>query len=194
MLGDANMDHSLGRIELGAGLEQIKGRSDRRRAQSLAGGRVMAAPQPGPEAFAADRPGFPVTVDAQICESDTRGGVEERELRFHPGEHVSDQCSAASWRCSTRLVRGLIRSNPRVLRTSGLPGFMRRQTAFVHARLSPQLAGDLDRIDAGVLPPGCFVADAMDQPMVDTAERHRELVARLAAKRPRLQMAQVMRI
>jgi hypothetical protein len=29
----------------------------------------MAAPQPGPEAFAADRPGFPVTVDAQICEA-----------------------------------------------------------------------------------------------------------------------------
>ena len=88
----------------------------------------------------------------------------------------------------------LIRTNSRILRTSGLRGLMRRQTAFVHARLSPQLGGGLDRIDAGVLPPGCLVADAMDQPMMDTAERDRELVAGLAAKRPRLQVAQVMRV
>ena len=46
MLGDADMDRPLGRIELGAGLEQVQRRADRRRVQGLAGSLVMAAPQP----------------------------------------------------------------------------------------------------------------------------------------------------
>jgi len=57
-----------------------------------------------------------------------------------------------------------------------------------HARLSPQLAGGDDRIDAGVLPPGRLVADAVDQPVMDAAERDRELVAGLAAERGRLRV------
>jgi len=44
------------------------------------------------------------------------------------------------------------------------------------------------------LPPPAFVAGAMDRTMVDTAERHREFIARLAAERTRLRIAQVMRI
>ena len=34
---------------------------------------------------------------------------------------------------------------------------VRLPTAFVHARVIPQLAGGDDRIDAGVLPPGCLL-------------------------------------
>ena len=91
-------------------------------------------------------------------------------------------------------MRGPIRSNSRVLRTDSLRGLMRRRAAFAYAGLSPQLGGGFDRIDAGVLPPGCFVADAVDEPVMDAAERDREFVAGLAAKRPRLQMPEVMRV
>ena len=56
------------------------------------------------------------------------------------------------------------------------------------------LRATLIGIDAGVLPPGCFVADAMHQPMMDAAERDREFVAGLAAERARLQVPQMMRI
>jgi len=64
----------------------------------------------------------------------------------------------------------------------------------IAAGLSPQLTGNCDRIDAGVLPPGGFVAHAMHQPVMDAAERDHEFVARFAAERSRLQIAQVMRI
>jgi hypothetical protein len=54
---------------------------------------------------------------------------------------------------------------------------------------SPKLTGGLDWVDAGILPPGGFVAYAVHQPMMDAAERHRELVARLTTQGPRLQVA-----
>jgi hypothetical protein len=46
-------------------------------------------------------------------------------------------------------------------------------------------------IDAGILPPGGFIAYAVHQSTMDSRERHRELVARLATQDPRLQVAQV---
>ena len=55
--------------------------------------------------------------------------------------------------------------------------------------LPPQPKGDFDGVDAGVLPPGGFIAYAVHQTMMNAAERHRELVARLAAERARLQVA-----
>ena len=57
---------------------------------------------------------------------------------------------------------------------------------------SPKLTGGLDWVDAGILPPGGFIADAVHQSMVDSTERHRELVARLTTQGPRLQVAWVM--
>ena len=75
MLGDADMDRALGRIELGAGLEQIERRADRCRAQGLPGGLVMSALQPAPQTLASDWPGFSVTVDQQIGERGAGGGV-----------------------------------------------------------------------------------------------------------------------
>ena len=61
-------------------------------------------------------------------------------------------------------------------------------------RLQPQRAGGGGRVDASLLPPGRFVAAAMDLAMMAAAERHRELVADLAAERPMLGEAQMMRI
>jgi hypothetical protein len=42
---------------------------------------------------------------------------------------------------------------------------------------------------AGILPPRGFIAYAVHQSMMDSAERHRDLVARLATQGPRLQVA-----
>ena len=66
--------------------------------------------------------------------------------------------------------------------------------ALIDAGVFPQLAGDLDWIDAGRLPPSLFVAGAMHRAMMDTAERHSEFIAGLAAERARLKVAQVMRV
>src|SRR5437660_11245755 len=61
-------------------------------------------------------------------------------------------------------------------------------------RLSPESAGNPDRIDAGLLPPRALVACAMHRPMMPSAERDRELIADLAAKRPGLGKSEVVGI
>jgi hypothetical protein len=58
----------------------------------------------------------------------------------------------------------------------------------------PERLGNTEGIDAGCLPPSLLVADAMDFAVVHPAERDRELIARLASERPRLRVAQVMRV
>src|SRR5262249_21802070 len=69
-----------------------------------------------------------------------------------------------------------------------------RSPPLIDAGLFPELAGGLDRIDASVLPPGCFVADAVHQPVMNSTERDRELVAGLATEGPWLHVPKVMRI
>src|ERR1700679_1376691 len=49
-------------------------------------------------------------------------------------------------------------------------------------------------VDAGCCPPGRLVATAMDLAMMAAAQRHRELVADLAAERTRLCKTQMMRV
>ena len=58
--------------------------------------------------------------------------------------------------------------------------------------LVPKLTRDLDRVDAGLLPPGALVNGAMKRPVMDAAERHREFVACFAAEHPRLHKPKVM--
>jgi hypothetical protein len=60
--------------------------------------------------------------------------------------------------------------------------------------LKPQRAGGGGRIDASFLPPCRFVATAVDLAMMAAAERHGELIADLATKRPLLGKAQMMGI
>ena len=65
---------------------------------------------------------------------------------------------------------------------------------IIEPGLSPELAGDLNGIDARRLPPGLLVAGAMDGAVMRAAERDGEFVARFAPERPRLQVAKMMRI
>jgi hypothetical protein len=65
---------------------------------------------------------------------------------------------------------------------------------LVHTRVLPQLARDLDWVNAGGLPPSSLVAGAMDGTVMGTAERYSELIARLAAERLRLHVSKMMRV
>ena len=65
---------------------------------------------------------------------------------------------------------------------------------IIEPGLSPQLAGDLQGIDAGRRPPGLLVPGAMDGAVMRAAERDGEFVARFAAERPWLQVTKMMRI
>jgi hypothetical protein len=65
---------------------------------------------------------------------------------------------------------------------------------LVAAGLAPKPASDLDRVDAGRLPPCLLVAGAVHRPVVPAAERHREFIARFAAERARLHEPQVVRV
>src|SRR6516225_4595945 len=65
---------------------------------------------------------------------------------------------------------------------------------IIEPGLSPELTSDLNGIDAGRLPPGPFVAGAMDRAVMRAAERDGEFVARFAAERPWLQVAKMMRV
>jgi hypothetical protein len=69
-------------------------------------------------------------------------------------------------------------------------GFVR----LTHARVLPELASDLNRIDAGRLPPSLFVLSLMGGAVVGAAERNRELITYLATKGARLHETQVMRV
>jgi hypothetical protein len=55
----------------------------------------------------------------------------------------------------------------------------------------PQLSGNNDRIKLHGFPPCLFVAAAMEDTMVDTTKRNRELVADPPAQRPRLCKSQM---
>ena len=58
----------------------------------------------------------------------------------------------------------------------------------------PERLGNAERIDADCLPPSLFVADAVDFAVMHPAEWDRELIARFAAERARLRIAQMMGI
>jgi hypothetical protein len=60
--------------------------------------------------------------------------------------------------------------------------------------LFPKLAGDLERVDASLLPPGLLVADAMNRAVMRAAQRDGEFIASLAAERARLHESDVVRI
>src|SRR5262245_31731455 len=63
---------------------------------------------------------------------------------------------------------------------------------IIEPGLSPKLTGDFDGVDPGCDPPGLLIAGAMDRAMMRAAERDGELIAGLAAERPRLQVAEMM--
>src|ERR1700680_2310008 len=103
-------------------------------------------------------------------------------------------------------VPEVFHDNVALMRVGGLDLYCRRSlrcglfrilglgSVFIEARAFPELAGRLHWIDAGFLPPGCFIASPLPQPMMDSTKRDREFVAHLAPKSAGLQEAQMVRI
>src|SRR5439155_12801537 len=66
--------------------------------------------------------------------------------------------------------------------------------SLVDAGVLPKLTGDLDWIDASLLPPRFFIAGAMHSAVMRAAERDGKFIACFAAERARLHKSDVMRI
>jgi hypothetical protein len=56
----------------------------------------------------------------------------------------------------------------------------------------PKLAGHFEGINPGLLPPDLLVSGPVNRPVVGAAQRDSELIAGLAAQRPRLHKSDVM--
>jgi hypothetical protein len=65
---------------------------------------------------------------------------------------------------------------------------------IIQTGFSPELAGDLERIDSSISPPCSLVACAMNRAVMPAAERYHKLVAHLAAERARLRESEMMRV
>ena len=138
-----------------------------------------------------------MAVDEDVGKGRAGGGVKQLELRpqfdQHVGGHGGHRQVGEALPASGDAA-GAIRANGLRVRVDGLQGPVGPDAPFVEARRLPELAGGLDRVDAGGLPPSPLVAGAVRGTMMGAAERHRELVARLAAERRRLHVAQMMGI
>jgi hypothetical protein len=77
MLGEANRDLALRAVKLRLRFDHIEGSVQRARARCVPGPLVVLLTQPCTKAFAANRPGFPVTVDDEIGIGGAVGRVEE---------------------------------------------------------------------------------------------------------------------
>src|SRR4029450_5071264 len=66
--------------------------------------------------------------------------------------------------------------------------------SLIDAGAFPKLTGNLDWIDASLLPPRLFVAGAMHCAVMRAAERNGKFIACFAAERARLHKSDVMRI
>src|SRR5260221_12802709 len=79
------------------------------------------------------------------------------------------------------------------------PGLNRRLAPYHRAEscprsraCPPKLACDLERVDAGGLPPCALVAGTMDRAVMHSAQRDSEFVARFAAERAWLHVPKMM--
>src|SRR5262245_829240 len=122
----------------------------------------------------------PPMSDIEVSECRTIGGVEQFAARF---DRIVVSITAL-----VRLAFGCPRQYRPIWR-SGLQRTFRPglgcSPPLIDAGLLPELTGGLDRIDASVFPPGCFVTDAAHQPVMNPTERDRELVAGLATEHTR---------
>src|SRR5260370_39324630 len=68
------------------------------------------------------------------------------------------------------------------------------KSAIKQADFSPQLASDLDRIYAGLLPPRAFIPGTVSLAVMGPAQGDSEFVAHFSAERPRLHEAKMVGI
>jgi len=151
--------------------------------------------QPRLKALAAQRPGFSVTVDDEIgkagavaCVKEPGGGCDtEKDVRAAHGVRPSSARADGNFiGLRFRHTFLSLRARHEIRRLMLL--------RIIEPGLPPELTGDLDGVDAGRLPPRLLVAGAMNRTVMHAAERDGEFVAHLAAERPRLQVAKMMRI
>jgi hypothetical protein len=65
---------------------------------------------------------------------------------------------------------------------------------LLRTRFLPKLAGNFQRVDADILPPQVFASRAVQLAVMAAAERDSEFIAHLAAERPLLGEADVVRV
>src|SRR5262249_52820256 len=78
--------------------------------------------------------------------------------------------------------------------SGALSSRLRLNPSFIETGMLPELTGDLDWIDASLLPPGVFVAGAMRGAVMRAAQRDGKFIAGFAAERARLHKSDVMRV
>jgi hypothetical protein len=88
VLSHADMDRSLGTIELRPCLEQIERGVERRCAQRVRGRLIVAAAQPGAKAWAAHRPGLTMPADCEVGISDAYRGVKQISVSRQIDKHL----------------------------------------------------------------------------------------------------------
>jgi hypothetical protein len=88
MLRETHTDGPLGSIKLRARLEQIERGPDHGGTRRGAGRVVVAAPDPGSETFAANRPSFSVAVRYEIGVCDPASGVKHLLTNCQLLEHI----------------------------------------------------------------------------------------------------------
>src|SRR5262249_37695228 len=157
-------------------------------ARGASGRLVIAAPQPAPKPFAADGPGFSVAVDQVIGKCGAGGGVKQPLAERHVHEHI-ERSLARRLAVHGRSV-GFCRS----IGTGTLRRGLGLNPSLVDAGVLPELTGNLDRIDASLLPPGFFIAAAMHRAVMRAAEWDGKFITCFAAERARLHKSDVMRV
>jgi hypothetical protein len=128
-----------------------------------------------------------VTIDHDIGECGTGGGVKQLLTWRHVDEHIG---RPLGWRWA--VLGGVCICRP--IRTGALRRRLGLNPPLVDAGVLPELTGDLEGIDASLLPPGFFVTGAMHTAVMRAAERDSEFIAGFAAERARLDKSDVMRI
>src|SRR5262249_61088443 len=107
-------------------------------------------------------PGFSVAVHDDIGKCGARGRVKQLLTERHLGEHIG---------------RSLLRRRVASLSLSVLRRGLGPNPSLIDAGAFPELTGDLDAIDASLLPPGFFVAGAMHRAVMRAAERDGKFIA-----------------
>jgi hypothetical protein len=100
---------------------------------------------------------------------------------------------SGQWAIIVRCVAGSITRAQCAIHPTG-----RREVALrggaAQATFCPQFASNLDRVEAGLLPPCALIASTVSRPVMDSAERGNEFIAHLSAEGPRLHEAKMVGI
>ena len=126
-----------------------------------------------------------VPADQEIHKGFARKGVKELAPHLRIDEHDGSRYADPDWPARSR------NSSP-CFGIGGVSG--PTESCLSTTSVLPKPAGDRNRIDRDPFPPGALISGAMEFPVMDPAQRNREFIACFAAERPRLHVAEVMRV